>query len=229
MSWLLTALSSSIGKKLVMAITGLLLCGFLVVHLAGNFLLYVGSDAYNHYAHALHEQKAALFVAEVGLLLLFLAHLYLAIATARQNRTARRVEYAMKESKLPSRTLAGPVAPENWMFVTGAIVLGFVLVHLADFRFELRNRGAEDELPHAKAVRLLQDSVSGPVYVVGCIFLGLHLGHGVASSFQTLGLNHPRYNQLLRCFGILFAIVIALGFISFPIWAQFEAARHSGP
>jgi len=221
LSWLLTALKSSLGKKLVMAVTGLLLCGFLITHLAGNLLLYVGADAYNHYAHALHEQKALLLIAELGLVALFIAHLYLALSTTRDNQKARSVGYAMKESKIPERTLASGVAPENWMFTTGAIVLAFVLLHLADFRFELRNKSSAPELPFDKAVRILQDSVSAPAYVVGCLFLGIHLGHGVASAFQTLGVNHPRYNRMLHCLGVLFAIVIALGFASFPIWAKF--------
>ena len=97
--WLIRSLSTSIGQKLVMAMTGLLLCGFLVAHLAGNLFLFVGADAYNGYAHALHEKEALLMVAEVGLFALFLTHIGLAISTSTANRKARREGYVEKETK----------------------------------------------------------------------------------------------------------------------------------
>lgn len=220
MNWLVRALSSSIGKKFVMGITGLLLCGFLVVHLAGNLLLYVGVDAYNEYAHAVHSQPALLAVAEIALLLLFLAHLLLAVVTTWENRQARgREDYAVKASKQKG---FAPFFPHNWMWITGVIVLGFILLHLADFTFELRNRGSADEVPFDKAVRLMKDPITIVGYLVGVIFLGIHLAHGFASAFQSLGINHPKYNKLIFVFGGLFAAVIAVGFATFPIWAMFK-------
>lgn len=220
MNWLVRALSSSIGKKFVMGITGLLLCGFLIVHLAGNLLLYVGADAYNEYAHALHSQSALLAVAEAGLLLLFLAHLVLAVVTTRENKLARgREDYALKASKQkPFLTFF----PHNWMWITGTIVLAFVLLHLADFRMGLRNPGSADEAPFDKAVRLLKDPITMSGYLVGVIVLGIHLAHGFASAFQSLGINHPKYNTAIKIVGGLFAAVIAVGFASFPIWAMFK-------
>ncbi len=244
MSWLTSALRCSVGKKFVMAITGLLLCGFLVVHLAGNFLLFVGEKKYNDYANALHDQGPLLLVAELGLLALFAAHIYLALATGWQNQAARKVEYARKETKIGGRIIGAKVSPENWMFTSGVVVLGFVLLHLADFRFELRAKGgtaetaaashdapgdtkldAEHKRPsqYKKALRILKDPISGPVYVIGVLVLGLHLGHGFASAFQSLGVNHPRYTPLIRCVSILFALAMALGFASFPLWANFRA------
>lgn len=217
MNWLIRALSSSIGKKFVMGITGLLLCGFLITHLAGNLLLYVGAEEYNHYAHALHEQKALLAVAEVGLFVLFLAHLIIAFATTKENKAARNQDYAVKETKQKAPLLA--FFPHNVMWITGVIVLGFVLLHLADFRLELRNKGPEGEEPFDKAVRLLHDPITFGGYIAGVLVLGLHLSHGFSSAFQSLGLSHPKYNKFIQCAGTIFAIIVAVGFASFPIWA----------
>lgn len=227
-------MTSSVGKKFVMGITGLLLCGFLVTHLAGNLLMLVGRDAYNGYAHALHSNELLIKFAEVGLLVLFVTHIYLAFATSRENRQARGpVGYDQQVTKIENQNMTHPtaLAPKNWMFVTGAVVLAFVLLHLYDFTLELRTDQSIDyeataelhgeQVPDAfgKAVSLLKTPLSCVVYLVGCLFLGWHLGHGFSSAFQSLGINHPRYNGLIRYSGIAFAIAIGGGFALFPLWA----------
>lgn len=227
-------MTSSVGKKFVMGITGLLLCGFLVTHLAGNLLMLVGRDAYNGYAHALHSNELLIKFAEVGLLVLFVTHIYLAFATSRENRQARGpVGYDQQVTKIENQNMTPPtaLAPKNWMFVTGAVVLAFVLLHLYDFTLELRTDQSIDyeataelhgeQVPDAfgKAVSLLKTPLSCVVYLVGCLFLGWHLGHGFSSAFQSLGINHPRYNGLIRYSGIAFAIAIGGGFALFPLWA----------
>lgn len=214
MNWLVRCLSSSVGKKFVLGITGLLLCGFLVVHLAGNLFLFAGADAYNGYADKLHSLGGLLLAAEIGLLLLFLAHLTLAFVTTRQNRIARQQRYAVKQTKQDGPLLT--FEPHSWMFVTGAIVLGFILVHLSDFRFGELEPG---EAQFDKAVRILKNPTTVAIYVVGSLVLGLHLSHGFASAFQSLGANHPKYNGFISCLGKLFAVVIAIGFASLPLWA----------
>jgi succinate dehydrogenase / fumarate reductase, cytochrome b subunit len=220
LSWLTAALKSSVGKKCVMGVTGLFLCGFLVIHLAGNLLLYVGAESYNAYAHALHANPAMLLVAEVFLYGAFILHIYLAIATSRENREARGERYALKETKRTDRTvnLFG-WTPDTTMFVTGAIVLAFLLVHLNDFSWTLF--GGEltaDREPFDKAMFLMGDLVRGVIYLVGCLFLGVHVAHGFQSAFQSLGLNHPRYMPLLKRTSIIFAFVVAIGFSSFVLW-----------
>lgn len=227
MSWLIKALSSSVGKKFVMGATGLLLSGFLVAHLLGNFLLFAGDEAYNEYAHALHKQEALLMVAETGLFALFIAHIYLAVQLTRENMAARRVAYARKETKRGERILK--LSAENWMFISGSIVLGFLVLHLIDFKFEVRpdmvyeGTGVNGETLHKepfdKAVMLLQNPVTFTVYLIGSLILGVHLSHGFASAFQSLGLNHAKYNSCIKWLGVAFAIVVAIGFASFPIWA----------
>lgn len=214
-SWLTRAFSSSIGKKLVMAITGLGLCGFLVVHLAGNFLLYVGAEQYNHYAESLHAQAAFLVVAEVGLLLLFVGHLWLAFTTTRENTDARPVGYAMKQSKQPPSALLAPAS--SVMFATGIVVLLFLLLHLSDMRFPIRTHAGD--LPFDRTVAVLRDPLSAIVYLLGSIVLGYHVLHGFQSAFQTLGLNHPKYTPIIKSLSFLFAITVAVGFGSFPLWA----------
>lgn len=221
MNWFLKALSSSVGRKFVMGLTGLLLCGFLKVHFAGNLLLFVGADAYNQYAHTLHSQEWLIKIAEGGLVILFMAHLYLAYATTSDNRAARKKEYEEKESKQESGTLIYALKPHNWMFFTGSVVLLFLILHLADFALELRpDFDYEGLQPYDKALMILRNPISFTVYCVGTIALCWHLLHGVASAFQSLGINHPKYNKPIKILGTIFAVVFGLGFIMFPLWAN---------
>ncbi|MBI3863410.1 MAG: succinate dehydrogenase cytochrome b subunit [Planctomycetia bacterium] len=231
--WLFKSLSSSIGQKVVMAITGLALCGFLVVHLAGNLLLYAGAEKYNHYAHALHAQEVLLLVAEIGLLVTFLLHIWLALKTDSQNKSARPIEYAVRQSKMDPGPLAVP--PSGVMLGTGIVVLAFLLVHLSDFKlFDFRHKvpaniataqaggaAASSALmaPFDKAVAILKDNISAVVYFVGSLVLGYHVWHGFESAFQTLGLNHPRYMPLVKFVSLVFALTVGIGFASFPFWA----------
>jgi len=204
-----------------MAITGLLLCGFMVFHLAGNMLLLVGPEAYNKYAHTLHSQEWLVKAGEAGLLALFALHVFLAISTARENKSARRVRYAAKESKIGERILMIP--SENWMFATGAVALAFLIWHISDFTLEYSPLvDYADKEPHAKAVAIMQTPVSFGVYLVGCLALALHLLHGFQSAFQSLGINHPKYNGLIRGAGTVLMVLVAFGFALFPVWAMFK-------
>lgn len=220
--WLIRGLSTSIGQKLVMAVTGLLLCGFLVAHLAGNLLLFVGMEKYNSYAHALHDNEGLLLIAELGLVALFFTHIALAISTSSMNREARKRDYAEKETKQGMTVLPGGGA-SSYMFATGAVVLGFVLLHLADFTFRL-SHGADfyaqfDGNEFAKAKALLSNPISALVYVVGCVALGVHLVHGFQSALMTLGFGHPKYKTAIRAVSVAFGWAISLGFISFVLWS----------
>lgn len=219
MNWLRCALSSSVGKKFLMAITGLLLCGFLVVHLAGNLLLFAGAEAYNAYAHKLHENENLLHVAETGLAAIFFAHLYLAVKLTAENRTARGRGYA--ENKTKRENLITKVRPESWMLVTGIGLLAYILLHLADFTLEWRDTSHYEGLePFDKAVSLLTDPLSGIGYLAGFAFLFAHLSHGISSAFQSLSLNHPKYNAIIKWGGVGFALALAIGNASLIIWAQ---------
>jgi succinate dehydrogenase / fumarate reductase cytochrome b subunit len=219
LNWLRCALSSSVGKKFLMAITGLLLCGFLVVHLAGNLLLFAGAEAYNAYAHKLHDNEDLLHVAETGLALIFFTHLYLAFSLSAENRTARGRGYAQNQTK--RENLIIKIRPESWMLVTGLGLLAYMILHLADFTLEFRDRSHYEGLePFDKAVSLLSDPISRMGYVAGFAFLFAHLSHGISSAFQSLGLSHPKYNAVIKWGGLAFALALAIGNASLVFWAQ---------
>jgi succinate dehydrogenase / fumarate reductase, cytochrome b subunit len=233
LSLLVKALSSSVGKKFVMGFTGLLLCGFLVAHLAGNLLLYIGPEAYNKYAHTLHSQPALLDVAEFILYVLFVTHILLALKLTQENRSARGHGYALKRSKLDAapHTTSSPVHPEAWMFTSGSIVLFFLIVHLLQFtwhRWPWLTAPAGEE-PFSKAIRILQDNFTAGVYLIGVIILGIHLWHGFASAFQSLGITHPKYAALIKWVGVIFACVIAVGFASFVFFARMAPGSGAAP
>ncbi|MEW4526083.1 succinate dehydrogenase cytochrome b subunit [Maioricimonas sp. JC845] len=219
MNWLTKALSSSVGKKFVMGGTGLFLCSFLVIHLAGNLLLYAGPEAYNAYAHKIHSSPALLVTAEIILYLAFAAHIYLAIVTTRDNRAARQRSYDTKQSKVESRTFnVLGLTPDSTMFITGSVVLLFIIVHLGDFKFEWWWGTALEGLePFQKAVVVMKTNSRKVIYGIGALFLGVHLVHGFASAFQSLGLNHPKYNPLIKRAAVVFAVVIAVGFMMFTV------------
>ena len=210
-----------------MAISGLALCGFLVAHLAGNLKLFAGEKAFNDYAHALHSLGPVLAAAEVGLFATFLLHISLAISTSAMNKVARRKDYFIKETKQGLFILPGGGA-STWMMVTGLMILGFLVVHIIDMKLKIdplvdyRPSFSTEGEPYNefKVVRaVLSNFPNAVIYFSGLIALGIHLSHGVRSALQTLGLNHKRWNQLLRMVCILFAWAIAAGFMSLVIWA----------
>jgi len=201
-----------------MGLTGLFLCLFLVIHLAGNLLLYVGPEAYDNYAHMLHEQQAFLAFSQIFLYGAFFLHIYLAFTLSMSNVTARFQSYKTKASKRDDRMVAALVAPETWMFRSGAIVLLFLIVHLSDFKFEF-GWGILESVPSSydKAGIILRDTGRAIIYILGSTVLGVHVSHGLASAFQSLGFNHPKYNGCLKWCSIAFGWIVAIGFASFPI------------
>lgn len=228
MNWLKAFLFSSVGRKYLMGVTGLFLCFFLVVHLIGNLLLYVGQDTYNEYAHKLHSNPEFLILAEVLLYTAFVLHIAYGISLQFMNTEARPTGYAMKQSKRRDRVLApGAPTPDRTMFITGLVVLLFLAVHLSDFKFEFGWRDSLGEVdPFTKARVIVSNTVRGLIYLVGSVVLGIHVTHGLQSSFQSLGLNHPKYNPAIRKLSLVFGIVVALGFGSFPIVAMIGGWGH---
>ncbi len=215
--------SVSIIKKQVLAITGLLLCGFLVTHLMGNFLIYKGDRAFNSYAHALITNPL-LIPAELGLLIIFLVHVFLAIKLTIQNKAARPIPYYMKKD-----TGRGATFASNTMPYTGIIILGFIIYHLLNFKFGPHYVISYDGVEMRDLYKLLMEYFSNPVnvafYEICMIAVGLHVSHGFWSAFQTLGFNHPRYNKPLECLSSAFGVVIALGYMSLPIYCYLQGAK----
>lgn len=221
---------TSIGQKVLMALTGLALVGFLVTHLAGNLLLFQGEEQFNTYAENLHSLGGVLVAAEVGLFGAFAAHLCLAVSTAAMSRRARRTSYADQKSKRDDAVLAGGGA-SRFMLITGLLIGVFLVLHVADMKFNLRDKLGITQFEHGdeesgniyKHVRdVLGDSVTRVVYLIGLLGLGIHLSHGIGSAAQTLGLHHRRWNILIRGGGMLLAWAIALGFLSIWVFGFIE-------
>lgn len=211
-------LSSSIGKKLLMSLTGLALLGFLVVHLAGNTLILVdpSGGAFEAYAQRFHDNPAFLYAAEVGLVLVFGLHIYLAFRLTLENREARRTRYRVRATRGEQTPASGS------MIVTGSIILVFLIVHLTDFRFAVE----PEEMANA-VVRRLSHATGFAIYLVGVVAVLVHLTHAVRSALQTLGWNHPRWNPLLKRGGLTVAVLLGLGFATFPLWIYAQSGRWS--
>ncbi|UCF35579.1 MAG: succinate dehydrogenase cytochrome b subunit [Acidobacteriota bacterium] len=220
------AIWSTVGKKFLLALTGLSLVGFICVHLVGNLLLYVGADAFNTYAHKLMSMGPLLYVAELILAALFLAHMFTAIVTTLNNWKSRPDRYAVNASQgSPSQMTVS----SKTMIWTGLVIIGFTVFHLVTFKY---GAGVEegyvaylDGEPVRDLYRLVQELFQDPFYsgfyVFVMILLGFHLRHGFWSAFQSLGLNHPRYTPMIHTVGIIAAVVLGVGFLVIPIWFYF--------
>ena len=199
---------SSVGKKSIMAASGLLLSLFLFTHLLGNSTSFLGRDAFNAYAEKLHSVGGVLYVFEIGLLTLFLVHIITGIILYLENFQARPARYSVNTSE------GGRSWGSRTMPYTGVIILIFIIVHLMNFHF------TDKSVPVADLVRgLLSRPVLAWFYILSLLALGLHLSHGVWSLFQSIGINHEKYNQLLLKGALAFSILVGSVFILIPILA----------
>ena len=199
---------SSVGKKQIMALTGLALSLFLVGHLSGNFLLFVGPEKFNAYANFMSAHPLLIPV-ELVLLLIFLSHVGFAIALTRQNRAARPVAYAVNDASdasLASRT----------MILTGLVVFAFVPIHLINFKYQ--NWHETEAGLYGLVVAKFADPLYAIPYIVAMIILGFHLWHALHSLIRTFGLVHPTYTPILKKICAALAIILAGGFTSIPVW-----------
>jgi len=208
MNWISSMLGSSIGKKLMMAITGLGFCGFLAGHLAGNLTIYGGKDAFNGYAEHLHALGPLLTLAELGLLTFGLIHIITGLILYVENLKARPVRYAVDKSA-GGRTLGSSTMP-----YTGLILLAFIVFHLMNFSFV--------DKTNTTIFNLVSEAFSNPgyvaVYIIAMIAAAIHVSHGLWSAFQTIGANHPKYMPIIQGFGTIFAVVIGVGFGFLPVY-----------
>jgi len=207
---------SSVGRKLVMALTGLFLCIFLLEHLYGNLQLYKmdGGKAFNEYGEFLVGNiiiRTVEFALFGGILLHAIDGLYL----TWRNRKARPTRYAVNH---PSKN-------STWfsrnMGLTGSVIFIFLVVHLRTFFVPHRFLGAETSMAYDVAAAF-QSNVYVALYVVAMVILGAHLNHGFQSAFQTIGWNNHKYAQGLKSAGTLFALLVAVGFASFPVFFYFD-------
>lgn len=212
-------MASSIGRKQMIAITGLGLSLFVFTHMLGNMLIFVSAEKYNLYGHAL-TSNPLIYAAEAGLLGMFVAHMCFALYLSFMNVRARSTRYAVLP-RGPKRT----TWTQRSLWAQGLLILVFVVLHLITFKYGEHYNVTYNNLEVRDLHRLMIEVFTQPGYVIWYVFavfvLGLHLRHGVGSSFQTLGLNHPRYNGAIKVTSIVYAIVVAAGFISQPIYVYF--------
>jgi len=203
-------MTSSVGRKILMGLTGLLLVGFLLEHLLGNIKLYEDPSgaAFDAYVSFLASFGLLLPLAELALALLFLAHIYLALRLTLENLQARRVPYVIRNNR--GATSPGSVS----MVYTGTLILAYLLKHLYDFRFDRTFSAA----PASHVQATLCQPINAIIYLISALILGLHLSHGFRSALQSLGLSHSRWNTALHKLGIFVAILLLVGFISFPVY-----------
>ena len=209
MNWLVKAFSSSIGKKQVQAVTGLLFCLFVAVHLMGNLTIYAGKESFLSYVDHLHSFEALVTVAEFGLIFFAVLHIGMGLYLFLENRRARPVAYAVDKSA-GGRTIGSRTAP-----YTGALILVFVIFHLIRFRFV-------DKMT-INDFTILSNTFAEfgfwtLFYIAGVIVVAVHVSHGFWSGFQTLGLNHGKYMPFVERVGILFSLIIGIGFASIPVF-----------
>ena len=239
MSWITKTFTSSIGRKIVMSLTGLFLCTFLVVHLVGNLQLFKHDQgaAFNVYSHFMGTNPVIRTI-EWGLVLGFGFHIYEAWALYSRNKAARGHGYAQWKAQQNSEWTS------RNMSLLGTIILIFLIVHLYNFFWRARFGGLPKIGGDNAEVRDLDNLYLAVVdsfhvwwyvllYVLAQVSLGYHLWHGFRSGFQTLGLNHRKYTPAIKYFGYAFAVLVSAGFAAMPLYfflftdAQGELANNA--
>ena len=221
--FLLDLYSTALGKKYVMAITGIAMIGFIIAHMIGNLKMYLGAEDINHYGEFLRElfvpllpRTIFLWLLRGGLIVAVLLHIHAAYGLTVINHQARSVKYQSARdyqvANFASRTM-------RW---TGIIITLFVVWHLADLTWGTVNAAGTDGTfvrgdAYGNIVRSFDRPPVAILYIVANIALGIHLFHGVWSLFQSLGWNNPRFNKWRRYIATGVATVVVVGNVSFPI------------
>ncbi len=220
MNWFTKLLSSTLGRKLLMALTGLFLILFLVVHLIGNLQLLKndGGEAFNIYARFMTSNPIIVTISYVNYTCI-LVHVLWALLLTVRNRNARGNEgYAIVKN-------SSPWTSRN-MGILGTLILIFLVIHLRSFWYEMHWGGIPTAVYSGEEVKNLYATVDSAyssgwfvaLYVFSMAILAFHLWHGFASSFQTLGLNHSKYNPVIAFVGKAFSIIVPALFALIPIW-----------
>jgi succinate dehydrogenase / fumarate reductase cytochrome b subunit len=213
---------SSVGTKIFIGVSGLLLVAYLVIHIAGNLLIFFGPNVFNAYAYNMEVRNPALPIIEILLLLVFLVHIYKTVTMFLGNQAARPVAYAQKKrAGRPSRKSFA----SSTMIVSGLWLLAFLLVHVKAFRFspEYPWPGGGRDL-YRQEFETLSDPLTVGFYVLSMLVVGSHLWHGASSGFQSLGVDHPALTPKLLLAGKVLAVLMAGGFIVIAVWVYLTQA-----
>lgn len=210
MSWFINTFKTSIGKKLIMAVTGLSFICFLTAHLAGNLTLYGGENAFNSYSERLHTFGPIITIVELGLLFLIITHVLTGSILFYQNILARPIRYKVYKSA-GGRSLGSATIPYS-----GFIILAFIIFHLVNFHFADKTNNT--------IFQIVAEAFSNPLYIViyiaAMIVLAIHVSHAFWSLFQTIGINHPKYMPIIRIAGIVISLIFGVGFGFLPIYVS---------
>ena len=215
MGWLSDRLSSSIGKKFIMAITGILLLIFLFVHLFNNLLIFLGPEVFNANVARLEAIKPLIRVVEIILLAIFIFHIYNALKLYFENKKAKPQKYAVNVGNENSTFYS------RFMTASGIIILIFLVLHLSYFwrLFNFGEHSADGSLPY---YRIIEEAFANPFlsifYIIAMVIVGFHLNHAFQSAFQTMGWDHNKYTPTIKRAGSFISIIITLGFISIPVF-----------
>jgi succinate dehydrogenase / fumarate reductase cytochrome b subunit len=217
MKWLISFLTSSLGKKVVMSLTGLFLCSFLLVHMIGNLKLFADTsgDKFNEYAEFMAHNPLIKTVS-YGLYFFILLHAFQGFLIYFTNKAAvgggrryRGKEVSPTEARIASRNMAA----------LGTLILAFILLHMAQFWLKAKIIGLAEGVTLYDEVKIAFSQEWVVIaYLLGLVALALHLLHGFQSAFQTLGINHPKYTPIIKGLGYAFSILVPLGFASMPIY-----------
>ena len=205
--------NTTIGKKLLVASTGLMVCLFLVFHLINNLIIFTGPENFNQLVAALEKIKPLIRIMEILLVIIFFTHIYNSLLLTIESRRSRNDSYiklSSSSSTIYSRT----------MFFSGSILFIFLVTHLSTIWFNFQN--IDD---HDKYYYLVTESVYGfgnifitILYLLSMILLGFHLRHGFQSAFKTLGVQNSKFDKILNVVSIFFWFIIPLGFFSIAFW-----------
>lgn len=221
MEWIVQTFRSSIGRKVIMALTGLFMCTFLVVHLIGNLQLLKGDsgEAFNIYARFMTSNPLIKFIA-YGNYAIILLHVFDGLFLTLANNAARPVKYAFEQPKV------GASWSSRNMGILGTLILVFLIVHMKNFWYEMHFGAISMVTYDGQEYKNLYDTVvfafKQPLYVVFYVLcmvaIGFHLVHGFASAFQSLGLHHSKYNKLIQTVGLAFAILVPFAYAAIPLY-----------
>ena len=201
---------STIGKKAIMAVSGLILFGFLIAHMLGNLQIFLGPTVMDHYAETLHGNPALLWTARTILLISVLLHIWSSIQLSMIKKEARPVSYVKRANVVSSWA-------SRSMMLSGPIIAAFVVFHLLHLTTGTIH-------PQFVELHAYENLVTGflvvpfaLIYIVVMVLIGFHLSHGIWSMFQSMGLSHPRYTPMIKKFAAVFSWVLIAGFISVPV------------
>ncbi len=209
-------LTSSIGRKQLMAVTGFVWLGFVLTHMLGNLFIFAGQDAYNAYGHAI-VSNPLLIIAEGLLVLTLLVHIFTGVKLTLENKEARKTKYAM-----PTNGEKAARPQSKFMIFHGSLILVFIILHLITFKYGQHYDTVVNGVPMRDLYKLIIEVFHNPIYVawycVALVVLGLHLSHGFFSAFASLGIYNPKYGPLISKLGYVYAAGVSIGFISQPVY-----------